>query len=147
MRAPEVCYGFVTLNDVQGALVAIVTREIVSSASQTNVGVDIYTVPSDRVFILSAANVSSVPGAGQVCSHLGLSILEEASQTIEIAGGPDPENTTADIDRHLNFSGEVWCAPGTIVRGNGVFNSGVAANTVGVRINGILIPRGNIQQA
>lgn len=145
MIVPELTYNFQALKDTAGGLIQIVRREVSNAATNVQVTASAYTVPNDCVFILTSMNVRGSPGATQTANNVGCR-LEEDGNSMPFAVGPDVDNATADTKIVSNWSGELWCPPGSILNGVGNFDAGVASNTITVRIFGVCIPRGNIQE-
>ena len=139
MRIPELVYNFAQLKDVAGGLNLIVVREVVDSQTSAQVLLTVLEVPNDKIFILSAASSTSVPGGAQTILDNQLFTGENPPPSFEIA------RSEAGVV-NLNFSGEVWVPPGAVVQSAGNFSAGAVANTHGCSIHGFLIPRGNVQQ-
>lgn len=150
MIPPELTYQFSALKDVSGALLSIVLRRGDTSTTAATVNELLYTVPNDKILILSAASVQANPGTGQTAELATLRIVEENAATsgagYTFARAPDVQNATANIKIALTWCGEVWVSPGEQVVVRGVFDAGTNANQVVSSIAGVTIPRGNVQQ-
>lgn len=148
MIVPDQCYAFRNLADTASGTVQLVKRKLNGTAAATTVATATYMVPSDRIFILTALYIFMDPGAGQIAQYGNVALLLEGGvDSVPIMGTPIVENATVDLRLQNHWSGALWMAANQQIRGGGVFDAGVANNSLEVGMHGILIPRGNVQQS
>jgi len=140
MRVPNLVYNFASLKDIAGGLILLVVRDGGDTQAAVSVAVELIEVPRDKIFILSVFSGLSTPGATQTVLTQNLFLR------------PEGEAGSAEIvykqnsDQELNFSGEVWCPPGSKILFASSFDAGANTNRNFGTIHGFMIPRGNIQQ-
>lgn len=148
MRVPEFLYQFTRAKDAFTQGLEVVHRQIDGSGSIGPVVATqaIYTVPNDRVFILTAATariqmLSGVPMAVNTVLQLRKSsnpryFISQDERNIQGLGFGTYRGYTA-------FSGELWCVPGDLIEA--VFSWSVADDwTHNVSIFGFSIPRASV---
>lgn len=140
---PDFLYQVPSVKDWQGGMIQFVCRQSSTTVSAAAVDIDLYEVPQDKVLAVQVLKARGNPGAGQICSSVGLRIL--GAEFVAIHSAPEVENATADLRVHANFTGPLWVPPGSVVSAAAAFDSAVAANQLTFSVVGILIPRGNLQ--
>jgi len=131
-----------TYKDMAGVQLETVVDRIDTTAANVDVRA-IFSVPVDRIFILSHLHSAFVPGAGQ---NINSRFLVAVPPSVTLTGvlnelGSGAANTTVFLDV---TPGEVWIPPAYTIEARGNFNAGVAANSVQLSVFGLLIPRGNV---
>lgn len=109
----------------------------------TSVTISLFTVPQGRYLVLSQASAIAQPGAAQNVDQFQIDYLHLTDFYVIAI---DNTAKAANIRASLNWNGQILIPPAATVRVVGSFNAAVAANTVGLWINGILIPAANIQR-
>lgn len=145
MIGPELAYAFAKPQDTVGGTLAIVAREVNAGASAAQIDSTLYTVPQDKVLVISSLNATLTPGAAQIARFGAFRI--NVGTIIELFTGPEIENATANRVVNLWWTGEVWMPPGSALEFRGTFDAGAALNNSFSRVTGNLIPRGNVQLA
>lgn len=113
-----------------------------TSSAATAVTHTLFTVPADFVLLLTNATMRATPGAGQAVTGAGVQVvLATSGAVVDITRS---NGGAADAQIRVNWAGEVWCPPGSVVRGQANFDAAVAANIVAAAMHGVLIPRGTI---
>lgn len=104
-----------------------------------------FTNSSGRLFIVRALVGEFFPGGGQnvVAGRLALMQPTAGNPDLHLLAA-DHDNGAADETRWVNWSGEVMCPPGWLIRATGDFNAGAAANQSRLFIHGLLVPLGNV---
>ena len=142
MRVPELTYGFSQLKDTAGGILELWCRKGQSDDSATTVANDLYTVPDDKILVLTAMALRLNPGAGQIA----ISATAVACEGVEFFRGPYPVNVSVDFDVLMHWSGELWVPPGETLRATGTFDAATVSNQIRFSAFGFIIPRGNVQQ-
>lgn len=126
--------------DLQSNLLTPFFRSVETTTTAASINVDIL-IPLDSAFIFGLVCADLRAGGGQTISSVFIQALFNSGlmSNLHIERGLSP--TVYAVNR--DFSG-IIIPPGTTVRCNGVFNLGVANNTVNFNINGMIIPRGNL---
>jgi len=140
---PELAYQFQTAVDTAGGTIDIVLRDAITSGLVTSLTTDIFTVPTEKVFILTAGNVQANSGAGQLSNLVAFQIHPVALEPGRILF---LRERTPALVQEANWSGELWMPPGSKLSGVGTFDAGANSNSLSVGIVGVLIPRGNIHE-
>lgn len=143
MLIPEGLYYLTTARQVGTAPIEFVCRERGDAATAAIVQEDIYTVPGDRVLVLSNAAMRAFGGAGSNRTFSELTINPPSAvagaETIAIHMAETPEDgSTAD-----NWQGEVWVPPLWTIEYKVTFSSAVVENGIRCAIQGLLIPLGS----
>lgn len=141
MRFPEWLYKLLP-GDEGSQQLGVRWREATLSAALVTVDVTAYSVPNDKVLVLTNAAGFFNPGAGQLLSRLQLLAFPEGPAGTVRYSIVDRPGGVADANVHFDWQGEVVIPPGWGVVARGVFDSGVAANSVNVEIHGYVVPRG-----
>jgi len=146
MRVPELVYRFLYPKDVAGPTFELCPRTTTTAAT-SNVILVAFPGPSmDRVLCLTNIFIRADPGATQAAIQLLAFLTTPGGLDVNIAGiNPD---VSADTIQTLNWSGEIYIGGGgsdsTILTMSGVFDAGVASNSVSASFFGVVIPRGTI---
>ncbi len=143
MLVPELTYQYAQLKDLAGGSLLLLNRNATFSDSATAVGGTLYTVPNDKILIVSSITVLLLPGATQTAIRVGVSLGFEGTALLR---GPEIANAVADTIIMVNWSGAAWIAPGEPLLTTGVFDAGANSNRVDLDLIGALVPRGNVQQ-
>jgi len=140
---PELTYQYAQMKDIAGGTLIVVNVE--GSDALTNVSVfpTVYTVPGDKILVLSCATGIALPGAGQICTELNFVV---SINTISFEFYRSGEVLVNSGIRSGVWSGELWIPPEASILGSGVFDAGANSNSVTFTIHGVLIPRGNVQR-
>lgn len=120
----------------------LVFRDSVNSAAAGTVTTQPYTVPGDKVLVLTNACARATAGAAQNANRIRLFVdPQNGTKRYELAalgsGSVGPPAYAV-----LNWTGEVVVPPGADVEAEAVFSAGVAANEINLEIFGYLVPRG-----
>lgn len=147
MKLPELAYQFRTPLDTASPTIEQKVEYLLSTAAANSVNTDAYTVPGNRILVLSHCFAYALAGAAQLPTRLRLMIRRNGiDHTLidEYAQAATGHYDAATRRQTITWTGEVWLHPGWILRGAGTFDAGAAANTVEVQWGGWLIPRGNV---
>jgi hypothetical protein len=114
-----------------------------ASASATQVSGTQFTIPPDRMRVLTGFWGRGSPGAAQFFEYLSMQVFpsNQVVAAMNIFAGP-PTRTVA-VQSTAWWNGEVWLYPGDVVVLSGFFNAGAAANSLDTTVFGWDIPRGN----
>lgn len=138
MRIPNLLYNFGQLKDLTGGLNLLVTREVTKTVAATLVEISLIEVPADKVLILTAMAAIGLPGAAQAVTTMQFFSNQMAPPSVEFSWSSGVAV--------MNWSGELWVAPGDQVGAIAQFDAGANANTITCGIHGFMIPRANVQQ-
>ena len=121
---------------------------VASRISATLAGINpvaIYTVPNDRVLVLTAACIEATPGVGQ---NILLKVLHTRPPTggTNVTFRSDYVAGGVGVQQGMDWDGEIAVPPSWTVNGNVLFNAGAVASTATLMMHGLLIPVGNIQR-
>jgi len=144
MRAPEITYRFGLPVNIMGSTIQTIVRQISVADTATTVTASLTGIPKDKILILANAVLEGIPGATQ-----GVTTMALRGRTIAAAAFTIALSTpvvVADQPIAENWSGEVWIAGAgenaTTVELIGVFDAGVASNSVFMHLSGLVIPKG-----
>lgn len=130
--------------DLQGTLLDPLLTRVVSQLANVNVNADV-VVPEGRCLLLQAAQVVSLPGAGQNSQGIVFQIFPpQGTLSVDLKRRSSPlgANVIDDID----WSGSVLVPPTWILRGAGSFNAAGAVNETRLHVAGVFLPVGNVQR-
>jgi hypothetical protein len=130
-----------TPKDYAGNFANIAALTVVATGAATQVNAD-YTIPIDRVLLISSIVCQGAGGGAQVLARQRIELLDESSIALVTIRG---QITTNAID-FLNFSEEVIIPAGYGIRAVNIFSAGVAVNTATLSVNGWLVPIGGLRK-
>lgn len=142
MRFPPWLYKFTSQTHEGSQPIESISRRVDQTANAAGIVNNVYTVPGDFMFCLSNGVVAVDAPALVTPTQALLSFTKpDTSTEIMIAWNQTPSAAAENMT--LNWSGEVWIPPGSVIHGVGSFDVANANNTVQAAIHGILIPRGS----
>ena len=151
MHPPDVTYAYQFPKDTSGPTIEIVHRggndEDQQAASTLLIGATLANLPTDKVFILSAACLVGTPGAGQVLNRLrGVGTRPDLTTFDVISARFNPVLPAATAGTFM-WRGTVWIAgggPGTTqFQLSANFDAGGVNNTFRSWFTGFVVPRAN----
>lgn len=146
MLAPEIAYQFRLAKDTASTMIEEVFVSNETSLANVVVNNRVYTVPSDRILILTSVMGALEAGAAQIPYRLNIQLERNglARKLFVKYRHTDPAIDPLPARLGLNVPCEIWLHPGWSINVYGVYSAGAAANITEGCITGILIPRGNI---
>lgn len=122
-----------------------VLRRSSQTAAAAVITDNILAVPTDHVAFVTNIVVQARAGGAQTCTFQRIAVVDQSGNTLStIASRAEPNHMgAAAANEDLNWSGLVVVMPGEIVLLEADFSAGVAANTLGGGLFGVLVPRGN----
>lgn len=146
MFVPEFLYQL-SARDQQVTWLDPIARVFVASVAAATV-IPSFTVPTDRVFILTNSHISGVGGGAQTVARIALALTPPGGL---VAAGPNVDVEGLEVPgapniARLSWTGELMVPPAWMVSAIVLFSAGAVANTVNLNLNGCLIPVANIQR-
>lgn len=136
MIFPEFLYRLTAADSGKQVLEHVMAENNASAAAVT-VGMTVFTVPADKVFLLTNTSAAFTPGATQNLVSTELLIADA------LGSRQWPYLRAASGLFVGGFSGDLLVPPTFRVRAQGVFSAGANVNQVEASCHGILIPRGS----
>lgn len=120
-------------------------RQSVATAT-ANIVVTIPIIPKCRILLITHIHAFLSPGSAQnIVNYFVDAKIDSRTDVLALyqaaVAGVGFAPNTADT---INYPCYIFVKPGSIISLDASFNTGVAVNTAGLSISGILIPRGNI---
>lgn len=120
----------------------LVYRTLSASNSATSVAVvGAYTVPQDRIFMLTSAVLALLPGDGQIPLYGSIFANVASNYSVHLAAGT--VDGIADEQSGINFSGCVYLPPGAVISATANFDLDGELNSANLSVTGIAFPKGN----
>lgn len=101
-------------------------------------------VPSDKVLILRHFYAESDAGAAQITTNMLVSIADESGTSKVLLARSIPNVSTPAF--LFNPACDLWLMPGEFLRFSYSYDAGVAVNSANSSYEGVIVPRGTIQQ-
>lgn len=145
MQVPEITYRYIYPRDVAGPTFEVLSRQLSLVASASPLEVNVIGIPKDKIFVLTNFSMEGNPGSTQACVLLQVRGLTQAGTDFHV-------NTanfavTADLTQNAVWQGGVYLQgrgeDQNSVRFLAFFDATTNGNTLGVGVQGIVIPRGN----
>lgn len=115
------------------------------SVAGTTPNTTVSSVPLDRALVVQSATVVGIPGAGQACTFLRMTVRAPlGNQSIRLF--QQGFAVAANVQQAINWQGSILIPPLWSLTVESVFDAGVAVNQIVGGIWGILIPVGNVQR-
>lgn len=117
-------------------------RSLQLSAAAVNPVADFTLDPSeigDRYLLVHALCAIFGPGAAQNVQEGNIKILPRGTGPMVLKG--TNAVAAANVTQYVDYIGKMLLPPQSVIRANGVFNAGAAANSSTIVIVGLLIPR------
>jgi hypothetical protein len=141
---PEVAYQFRLARDTAESTLEQVAVNGQSLQASTLVTISaLYTVPSNRILILSSMCAVGVGVGGQIPQYVQMRVRQGGGVTQLIAEQSAITVPAAAARLACNWSGQVWLHPGWQISVRAAFDAGAAVNELYGYLYGMLIPRGN----
>ena len=124
----------------------VIARASPAATLATTIGVTVYTVPSDKVLLLKSLFAAATSGAAQTNDLLQWTIQADFALATFISELAARRFTPALLNSEtFFFPDDTIIMPGESLTVTGIFSAAGAANRVTGAVNGILMPKGNVQ--
>jgi hypothetical protein len=142
---PEQLYQL-TKRDQQVTWIDPLIQRVVVSLANAVVSTD-FQVPTDRALLVQGLFCETIPGAAQNATGIFLGALSPPAGTgIFVLLNANRTAGAVGARTFTEWRGELVIPANWIVRAQGNFNAGVAANQVDLHMYGLLIPAANVSR-
>lgn len=145
MLPPEICYQFRSAVDTASATIDLVQRRKVTASVAASQSVDLITVPSDRILILTQCLIVATGLVGGVPNTTQLAYNFDTLGSVYVPVYQDSVSGVAGSSyrQQIVRDGNVWIPPGARLYASASFSAAVNS-AIDATIHGLLIPRGNV---
>jgi len=143
---PDIAYRYIYPKDTSGPTLELYARNAFVTDTSASITINLDEIPKDKCLIISNATINGVPGATQTIDRLQLQGFTHAGVGFNVVDVFPVAAAAQQVAE--NWQGEVWVLgrgdAGVSFRVIATFNAGVNANSVGLGVTGVLIPRANL---
>jgi len=145
MLPPEAVFQFTSPKDLASGSFDLILRSISGAGPGGTVDLNLFTVPKDRVLIISTTTAFGFSTAVPV-TDIQFRIILADNTAFPIMYG-NVTGFPAILRNGADFSGQVWVPPNSLIRTTVIWSGADASNTASSFLTGISIPRANVQGA
>ena len=134
-----------TPKDLAGARWGPWSLNFFASAALTAFSITNTGYPPEVLVFVSSITVTAMAGVAQTTLSLSAFLRDSAGNNIGLVGFK-PSTSAAGIQDGATFEpgGLILIPPRTTIGASGVFSAGVAANFLGISLQGTIAPQGNV---